>query len=66
MQDQLEIVTLKNKSRVGKAYRVLVEDYDGYADLLQGQDIYGRPRDRRHGLSPPIRIRRNATLPRSR
>ncbi len=43
MQDQLEIVTLKNKSRVGKAYRVLVEDYDGYADCYKGRTYMDAP-----------------------
>ena len=43
MQDQLEIVTLKNKSRVGKSYRVLVEDYDGYADCYKGRTYMDAP-----------------------
>ncbi len=43
MQDQLEIVTLKNKSKVGKTYRVLVEDYDGYADCYKGRTYMDAP-----------------------
>ena len=43
MQDQLEIVTLKNKSRVGKTYRVLVENYDGYADCYKGRTYMDAP-----------------------
>ena len=44
MQDQLEIVTLKNKSRVGKAYRVLVEDYDATPTATRAGHIWTPPR----------------------
>ncbi len=43
MQDQLEIVTLKNKSRIGKVYRVLVEDYDSYTDSYTGRTYMDAP-----------------------
>ena len=43
MQDQLEIVTLKNEERIGKTYRVLVEDYDGYSDCYSGRTYMDAP-----------------------
>ncbi len=43
MQDQLEIVTLKNNEKIGKAYRVLVEDYDGYTDSYTGRTYMDAP-----------------------
>lgn len=43
MQDQLEIVTLKNNERIGKTYRVLVEDYDGYTDSYSGRTYMDAP-----------------------
>lgn len=43
MQDQLEIVTLKNRERIGKTYRVLVEDYDGYSDSYSGRTYMDAP-----------------------
>jgi len=43
MQDQLEIVTLKNNERIGKTYRVLVEDYDGYSDSYSGRTYMDAP-----------------------
>lgn len=43
MQDQLEIVTLKNEEKVGKTYRVLVEDYDGYSDSYSGRTYMDAP-----------------------
>ena len=43
MQDQLEIVTLKNRDRIGKTYRVLVEDYDGYTDSYSGRTYMDAP-----------------------
>lgn len=43
MQDQLEIVTLKNRDRIGKTYRVLVEDYDGYTDSYRGRTYMDAP-----------------------
>ena len=43
MQDQLEIVTLKNTERIGKTYKVLVEDYDGYSDSYSGRTFMDAP-----------------------
>ena len=43
MQDQLEIVTLKNTERIGKIYRVLVEDYDRYSDSYSGRTYMDAP-----------------------
>ncbi len=43
MQDQLEIVTLKNNEKIGKTYRVLVEDYDGYSDSYSGRTYMDAP-----------------------
>ena len=43
MQDQLEIVTLKNQERIGKTYRVLVEDYDDYTDSYSGRTYMDAP-----------------------
>ena len=43
MQDQLEIVTLKNEERIGKSYRVLVEDYDSYSDSYSGRTYMDAP-----------------------
>ena len=43
MQDQLEIVTLKNNERIGKTYRVLVEDYDAYSDSYSGRTYMDAP-----------------------
>lgn len=43
MQDQLEIVTLKSQEKIGKTYRVLVEDYDGYSDSYKGRTYMDAP-----------------------
>ncbi len=43
MQDQLEIVTLKNNERIGKTYRVLVESYDAYSDSYSGRTYMDAP-----------------------
>ncbi len=43
MQDQLEIVTLKNEGKVGKTYRVLVDDYDSYTDSYSGRTYMDAP-----------------------
>lgn len=43
MNDQLEIVTLKNQERIGKTYKVLVEDYDAYADCYYGRTYMDAP-----------------------
>ena len=43
MQDQLEIVTLKNHEKIGKTFKVLVEDYDGYSDSYSGRTYMDAP-----------------------
>lgn len=43
MQDQLEIVTLKNEEKIGKVYKVIVEDYDGYSDSYKGRTYMDAP-----------------------
>ncbi len=43
MQDQLEIVSLKNNERIGKTYKVLVEDYDSYSDSYTGRTYMDAP-----------------------
>ncbi|MCR4614976.1 MAG: 30S ribosomal protein S12 methylthiotransferase RimO [Clostridiales bacterium] len=43
MQDQLEIVTLKNEQKIGNVYRVIVEDYDGYTDSYTGRTYMDAP-----------------------
>ena len=43
MQDQLEIVTVKNHERIGKTYRVIVEDYDSYSDSYSGRTYMDAP-----------------------
>lgn len=43
MQDQLEIVNLKNEERIGKVYSVLVEDYDSYSDSYSGRTYMDAP-----------------------
>lgn len=43
MNDQLEIVNLKNDEKIGKIYRVLVEDYDGYSDSYSGRTYMDAP-----------------------
>ncbi len=43
MQDQFEIVTLKNQSRIGKTYRVIIEDYDSYSDSYSGRTYMDAP-----------------------
>ncbi len=43
MNDQLEIVTLKNQERIGKTYKVLVEDYDAYSDCYFGRTYMDAP-----------------------
>ena len=43
MQDQLEIVTVKNNDRIGKTYKVIVEDYDGYSDSYSGRTYMDAP-----------------------
>lgn len=43
MQDQLEIVTLKNQEKIGKTYKTIVEDYDGYSDCYIGRTYMDAP-----------------------
>lgn len=43
MNDQLEIVTLKNQERIGRIYRVLVESYDPYSDSYSGRTFMDAP-----------------------
>lgn len=43
MQDQLEIVELKNQEKIGKVYKVLVENYDGYSDSYTGRTYMDAP-----------------------
>ncbi len=43
MQDQLEIVTLKNQNKIGKKFRVIVEEYDGYSDSYKGRTYMDAP-----------------------
>lgn len=43
MQDQLEIVNLKNAERVGNGYTVLVESYDAYSDSYSGRTYMDAP-----------------------
>lgn len=43
MQDQLEIVMLKNEEKIGNIYTVLVEDYDGYTDSYTGRTYMDAP-----------------------
>lgn len=43
MQDQYEIVTVKNEDRIGKTYRVLVEEYDNYSDSYIGRTYMDAP-----------------------
>ncbi len=43
MQDQLEITTLKNESRIGNKYRVIVEEYDHYSDAYIGRTYMDAP-----------------------
>ncbi|MCQ2474653.1 MAG: 30S ribosomal protein S12 methylthiotransferase RimO [Clostridia bacterium] len=43
MQDQLEIVTVKNSERIGNVYSVIVEDYDGYSDSYSGRTYMDAP-----------------------
>ncbi len=43
MGDQLEIVNLKNHEKIGKVYKVLVEDYDRYSDSYSGRTYMDAP-----------------------
>ncbi len=43
MQDQLEIVNLKNTEKIGNVYTVIVENYDGYSDSYSGRTYMDAP-----------------------
>lgn len=43
MQDQYSIMEEKNNEKVGKTYRVVVEDYDGYSDSYTGRTYMDAP-----------------------
>lgn len=43
MQDQYSIMEEKNNEKIGKTYRVVVEDYDGYSDSYMGRTYMDAP-----------------------
>ena len=43
MDSQLRIVTAKNEEKIGKTYRVIVEDYDAYSDSYSGRTYMDAP-----------------------
>lgn len=43
MQDQYSIMEEKNNEKIGKTYRVVVEDYDGYSDSYSGRTYMDAP-----------------------
>lgn len=43
MQDQYNIMEEKNNEKIGKTYRVVVEDYDGYSDSYTGRTYMDAP-----------------------
>ena len=43
MQDQYSITEEKNNEKIGKTYRVVVEDYDGYSDSYTGRTYMDAP-----------------------
>lgn len=43
MQDQYSIMEEKNSEKIGKAYKVIVEDYDGYSDSYTGRTYMDAP-----------------------
>lgn len=43
MQDQYSIMEEKNNEKIGKTYRVVVEDYDGYSDSYTGRTYMDAP-----------------------
>lgn len=43
MQDQYSIMEEKNNEKIGKAYKVVVEDYDGYSDSYTGRTYMDAP-----------------------
>lgn len=43
MQDQYSIMEEKNNEKIGKIYKVIVEDYDGYSDSYTGRTYMDAP-----------------------
>ncbi len=43
MQDQYSIMEEKNSEKIGKTYKVVVEDYDGYSDSYTGRTYMDAP-----------------------
>ncbi len=43
MQDQYSIMEEKNNEKIGKTYKVAVEDYDGYSDSYTGRTYMDAP-----------------------
>ena len=43
MQDQLSIVEDKNNQKIGKVYKTVVEEYDGYSDSYTGRTYMDAP-----------------------
>ena len=43
MQDQYSIMEEKNSEKIGKTYKVIVEDYDGYSDSYTGRTYMDAP-----------------------
>lgn len=43
MQDQYSIMEKKNNEKIGKTYKVVVEDYDGYSDSYTGRTYMDAP-----------------------
>ena len=43
MQDQLSIVEEKNNAKIGKVYKTVVEEYDGYSDSYIGRTYMDAP-----------------------
>lgn len=43
MQDQYSIMEEKSSERIGKTYKVIVEDYDGYSDSYTGRTYMDAP-----------------------
>lgn len=43
MQDQYSIMEEKNSEKIGKTYKIIVEDYDGYSDSYTGRTYMDAP-----------------------
>lgn len=43
MQDQYSIMEEKNNEKIGKTYKVVIEDYDGYSDSYTGRTYMDAP-----------------------